>query len=69
MYPKVYKYTENSEYYAPGTACVVEFPNDVKKSMLTMGYGIYKKELAGQIVFEKTDAGALDRYVEADNTA
>jgi hypothetical protein len=64
MYPKVYKYTEKSEYYAPGTACEVEFPNDVQKSMLTMGYGIYKKQLSGKIVFENEDAGALDRFVD-----
>ncbi len=69
MYPKVYKYTENKDYYAPGTACEIRFPNDVQKSMLTMGYGIFKKELTGTIVFGDSDSGALDQFSEDQVTS
>tara|TARA_R100001443_G_scaffold84344_2_gene91018 strand:- start:71 stop:790 length:720 start_codon:yes stop_codon:yes gene_type:complete len=68
MYPRVYRYTEKSEYYATGTACEVEFPNDVQKSMLTMGYGIYKKQLTGKILLEGADTGVLEKFVEASQT-
>lgn len=69
MYPKVYKYTENKSYYAPGTACEVHFPNDIQKSMLSMGYGVFKKELQGTIFFGDSEAGLLDAIVEREKTA
>jgi len=67
MYPKVYKYTDTKDYYAPGTACEVEFPNDVQKSMVTMGYGFFKKELQGAGTFGE-ESGALKKIVEESSS-
>ena len=50
MYPRVYKYTEASEYYGLGTACEVELPYGNKETdFASMGYGYFKGSINGRI--------------------
>ena len=53
MYPKVYKYAENTQYPGPGSAIMLHLPADQGSGMPTMGYGYFKHILSGVLNFEK----------------
>lgn len=67
MYPRVYKYTETSEYYAPGTVCEVEFPADKNRSISSMGFGIYTRELSGAPLDlgNSVNSNALELFIQS----
>ena len=53
MYPKVYRYTENTQLPGPGSAIMLHLPADQESAMPTMGYGYFKHILSGVLKFEK----------------
>ena len=65
MYPRVYKYTDTSENFAPGLPCVVEFPDNSGKDMNTMAYGYYKNILEGKLTLTSSQKNEIRKILDS----